>query len=253
MRLSNRVRSPIVQSNRATINIDELEETLKSELFSIGFEQAVFVILDPKQNYAYEYSLGFEEHQLETYSVHQKHDVYLSQYLYDQAFGQIVYLQDLVPDKQIKNEIFWDVLVPTMKIRHSMCGVQPLLNNYSLILSSHSYQKPSVKQQLEIDNLWCYLTHWANNWIAKLDMQRCKQSLLSQKIATNQNVKLTSTELEVLGHLVEGLDGSEIAFRRRVSKETVRSQIKQLLHKTQSKHQNHLISRYYREEFGIGR
>ena len=253
MTLSTRIRSPIVQHNRMSINLEELEETLKSELFSIGFEQAVLVILDPQQNYTYEHSVGFTETQLDTYSTHQKHDVYLSAYLLKEAFGQCVYLQDLVPDKQINDDVFWDVLLPTMKIRHSMCGIQLLLNHYSLIMSCHSSRKPTVKQQLEIENLWQYLTHWANNWIAKVEMQQRKARFSSCRFALDKGIRLTASEMDVLGYLVQGLDGSEIAMRRCVSKETVRSQIKQLLHKTNSKHQNHLISRYYREEISITR
>lgn len=251
MALSTRVCTQLVQNIRVINCIDELDETLKSELLSIGFEQAVCIILDPKQNYVYEFTMGFEEFQLQTYFDNQKHDVYLAKYLCKRLHGQIVYLQELVPDNQIKNKEFLDVLVPTMNVRHSLCGVQPLLKNYSLVLSSHCFRRPTVKQQLEIDNLWNYLTYWANSWISKLEMKTSKQHFLSRKTNLNHTVKLTDSEIEVLEYLVQGYDGSEIAYRRKVSKETVRSQIKQLLHKTQSKHQNHLISRYYREEFGI--
>ncbi|CAH0529597.1 helix-turn-helix transcriptional regulator [Vibrio hippocampi] len=55
---------------------------------------------------------------------------------------------------------------------------------------------------------------------------------------------LTASELAVFQLLISGCTGSQIAQIRQVSKETVRTQIKSILHKTDCNSQNQLISRY---------
>ncbi|MEZ9556289.1 helix-turn-helix transcriptional regulator, partial [Vibrio splendidus] len=84
---------------------------------------------------------------------------------------------------------------------------------------------------------------WANSWIAHHTML-LHWNRYAEPTTTILPPILTKSELIVLELIIKGLTGSEVAKIRNVSKETVRTQIKSILHKTQCKNQNQLISRF---------
>ncbi len=251
MNISPRLTKPNLSQYRELLELEAFEYKLKNKLNQLGFEQAVLIILDPLQNYIYEYTIEFTEQQMHTYSSHQKHDPYITKYLCDNAFGQFIYLQDIISAKHIHDEVFWDILLPTMKIRHGMSGLSPLLNHYVLVFSCYCFLKPSPKQQLAATQLWHYLSFWGNNIVSKLNMSQQEPLLFHHQLSTTPEVRLTPAEWQVFNCLIQGMDGSEIARRRHVSKETIKSQIKQILHKTNSHHQNHLLAQYYNHKLII--
>ncbi|PWI32610.1 LuxR family transcriptional regulator [Vibrio albus] len=230
---------------------EAIEKLIEDELNYMGFAQCVIIILDSEHNPVFRYHRGFTQHQLDTYVKYMNHDIYMNSYFKEGKFGKLQYLQELIPSKNINNEIFCDILVPALKIEHSMAGLHTLTYQHMFFFSSYTARKPTVKQQMQLYEFWQFMIHWANSWVThkELDQQWQKLSSYRQKAKLNQS--LTPSERAVLSLLIQGLDGSEIARHRNVSKETVRSQIKQLLKKTGSKHQNQLLSRFFYGQLDI--
>ncbi|KLV04636.1 hypothetical protein ABT56_14340 [Photobacterium aquae] len=221
----------------------QIEDLLNNTLANIGIEHVVFSILDPAQTLLLEVVKGFTPQQIETYQQYQHHDIYLATYLHRNLKGNLLYLQEIVPLKQITDEIFHDVLLPTIQLRHTYSGLCPLSNNHTMLLSCHSFRALTVGHLTQLDRFWQLLAHWSNAWVAQITLQHAWQQWEGEQHSA-ENQPLTPAESDVLQLLVGGFSGSEIAQQRDVSKETVRSQIKQLLRKTGCRHQNQLISRY---------
>ncbi|WGV98587.1 helix-turn-helix transcriptional regulator [Vibrio sp. YMD68] len=223
----------------------ELESILLKELDHLGIEHVVLMVFDPWFYPKINVTHGFNAKQMVTYQTHQSHDAFLTHYLNKKLTGQLVYMQEMLPLRKISDETFLDILVPTMQMHHSYGGLHRILNHHHLMLSCHSFQKLNMQQQRSLTELWHFLVHWANGWVSNqlIAKQWEKLNAHTQQIESKSN--LTHAETQILALLIQGLDGSEIASSRRVSKETVRTQIKQVLHKTGCKHQNQLISRYF--------
>lgn len=224
----------------------KLELLLNSELTSIGLTQYLFVILDPNQVPIYQLVNGFTSKQLETYQNNIHHDAYLNRYIGTHSHGQILHLQKMLPLKQIRDPIFHDVLLANLGSKHSFSGIAPIVHQYSLVLSSHSNDRVSYKNQQHLQKIWAFIISWSNAWISQRLLDEMLPTLKTQSLNPLLLTVLTEAELGVFELLLQGLNGSEIAQLRDVSKETVRYQIKQILHKTQCRHQNDLLSRYYR-------
>ncbi len=130
-------------------------------------EHAVVMILDSSNQPLVNFSLGFTSKQLSIYQQNQPHDVFLNYYLRHQMVGQFVYMQDMLPMKNIRDEIFLDVIVPTMQLYHSYSGLSPLLSQHHLMLSTHSYRKLTGKQSKKLIQLWQFLISWGNVWVSQ--------------------------------------------------------------------------------------
>ncbi|WP_413113234.1 helix-turn-helix transcriptional regulator [Thaumasiovibrio sp. DFM-14] len=219
------------------------EQMLRQEMKHMGMMSFVLMVLDPYQRPLVDISSGFSQQQLMVYQKNQRHDAYLNYYLQQNLQSKLVYMQEMLPINAIGDAIFHDVLVPTLQLHHSYSGLHPLLSHHYLMLSSHADCRLSPKQFYHLQSLWKSLALWANGWVSHyLFAQKWRQLESSSVVCIEP---LTVAERSVLNLLVQGCDGSEIAAKRRVSKETVKTQIKHILHKTGSKHQNQLISRYY--------
>lgn len=240
-----------VASHSTFISPPELELILEKELAQLGIDHVVFIILDPLHNNLLKASFGFSQKQLSIYDQHQEHDVFLTHYIRHKMTGNLLYMQEMLPSKQINDEIFQEVIVPTMQLYHSYCGLTKLVDGHLLMLSSHSFQSLNHNQLIKLTHIWRFLAHWSNGWVSQqlIAYQWNKLELNEEQSHTQHSITLA--ELQVLELLTQGLDGSEIALRRGVAKETVRSQIKQLLHKTQCRHQNQLIARFYQNRLFV--
>ncbi|HDY7736509.1 TPA: helix-turn-helix transcriptional regulator [Vibrio vulnificus] len=238
--------STLLDFTHFNISPIELEEIVLRELSLAGIENVVFMILDPYQVPQLQFDFGFSTQQLEIYQQHQGHDSFLQHYLRKGLIGQYLYMQEMLPVKQIRNPIFREVLIPTMQLHHSYCGLFRLVEHHYLMLSCHSFSTLQPKHRDHLDRLWWFLISWGNYWVAQQSMAKRLSQLNPVRTHIREGESLTDAELEVLSLLAQGMDGSEVARYRSVSKETVRSQIKRILHKTGCRHQNQLISRYYR-------
>lgn len=227
------------------LSTSNLEQILKFELTKLGLEQFVLMIIDARQQPVYQYICGFTNQQIKVYEQYMAHDVFFQHYAHNGHMGQLLCMQEMLPKSKIRNPVFNEILVPTMQMHHSYCGLAPLMNNHFVMLSSHGDRPLSYRARANVNSVWRFLSAWGNYWIAQCEVSA--QLTQFENSATNGLLvaNLTSAELEVLNMLAEGLDGSEVARRRNVSKETVRSQIKQILHKTDCRHQNQLLARYF--------
>lgn len=227
------------------LSAGQIEHILEEELNGIGLEHYVLMILNNHKLPVFQYVGGFTAQQISIYEQHREHDQFLNHYMRNNMQGQFVYLQDMLPMSRIRDQIFNEVLVPTVQYSHSYSGLIPLLDEHYLILSSHSESRLSFKATKKAQTLWRFLRTWGNYWVAQQNMSRQLSELNVPHETAIQLSSLTTAEIEVLKLLVQGFDGSEVAQRRNVSKETIKSQIKQILHKTGCRHQNQLLSRYF--------
>lgn len=92
---------------------------------------------------------------------------------------------------------------------------------------------------------------WANETLALLFVSAGGQVAAPVAAILKQEFGLTDAEAAVAAGLGQGLAGDEIAARRGVSQETVRSQIKSLLSKTDTRSQARLVARLLRSLGGL--
>lgn len=104
--------------------------------------------------------------------------------------------------------------------------------------SNRSFSKSTLD---ELHQSWLLIQSWANSWVSYNKMLEYWEQLYTKNHKASE---LTRSEHDVLDMLISGLNGPEIAEKRLVSKETIKSQIKSILHKTQCRHQNELVSRF---------
>lgn len=233
----------------AHLSTFDLEQMFEFEFAKLGLEQFVLMIIDANQRPVFQHVCGFTDNQMQVYEQNMADDVFFHHYLSHGHLGKLLCMQEMLPMHKIHNPVFNEILVPTLKLYHSYSGLAPLLNNHYVMLSSHSQRSLSYRNKERLDSAWQFLSAWGNYWVA----QRTMTAQLSQfESMTTQDVlltSLTSAELDVLDLLAQGLDGSEVAQQREVSKETVRSQIKKILRKTGCRHQNQLLARYFQSGF----
>lgn len=236
------------QLNTKVINLSTfgLEEMLELQLKKLGLDHFVLMIIDQHQQPVFQQVSGFSEQQMHVYEANMAHDVFFQHYSHNGYLGQLVYMQDMLPMRHIRDPIFNDILVPTMQLYHSYSGLTPLVQNHYLMLSSHGDNRLSYRANKDAQNIWHFVTSWGNYWIAQRAMLMELRRFKDAPQNTLSLASLTNAELSVLNMLAQGMDGSEVAMRRNVSKETVRSQVKCILHKTGCRHQNQLIARYLR-------
>ncbi|MCK6264133.1 helix-turn-helix transcriptional regulator [Vibrio sp. ZSDE26] len=229
----------------------ELEHVILTELHPLGIEHVVFMVLDQWFHPQINITHGFSSQQLGIYQENQHHDAFLNHYLKSHLVGQLVYMQEMLPVREIDDAVFLEVLIPTMQMHHSYCGLHSVTDHHHMMLSGHSFRKLNPRQQKKLTEIWCFLRHWSNGWVSNQLVSQHWSKFNDTKCHRDKNAILTLTETRVLELLVQGLDGVEIASHRGVSKETVRTQIKQVLHKTGCKHQNQLISRYFHHQLAL--
>ncbi|RTZ17569.1 response regulator transcription factor [Vibrio aquaticus] len=234
-----------LSASASHLSVLELEQILKLELAKLGVEQFVLMIVDANQRPIYQNVCGFNHKQMQVYEENMAHDAFFEHYAHNGYLGQLLYMQEMLPMRKIRDPIFNEILVPTMGLYHSYSGLAPLLDEHYVMLSSHCDHALNYRSRKNIDSIWCFLSAWGNYWLAQTVMTtqlRQFESAMERNLLVES---LTQAEIDVLNMLAQGLDGSEVAAKRNVSKETVRSQIKHILHKTGCRHQNQLLTRYF--------
>lgn len=232
---------------RGTVNLSsiELERLLEVELYKLGLDHFVVMIIDAQRQPIFQHVCGFSNKQMRIYAENMTHDAFFNHYAQQGYIGQFLYMQEMLPVSKIRDPIFNEILIPTMQLHHSYCGLHPLAEGHYVMLSSHSDKELSHKDNNKAKMMWRFLISWGNYWVAQRNMTMNFRRFTNQTFDILPLDLLTNAEIDVLNMLAQGMDGTEVAKRRNVSKETVRSQIKQILHKTECRHQNQLLSRYF--------
>ncbi|PMG99714.1 helix-turn-helix transcriptional regulator [Vibrio lentus] len=217
----------------------EFEEKIREGLIEIGVEHVTLVIMSKNKNPIFKYIQGLSGRISISKRVTEKLESYLSSLSKDKK-GQLCHSLDTT----IENRIFDHEELSIVKSGLNNYSIfDELSYDYEIFIIFHSVNtlKQDDIRQLE---LICDITiAWANSWIAHHTML-LHWNRYSEPKTNHLAPTLTKSETDVLDLIIRGLTGSEVAQIRSVSKETVRTQIKSILHKTQCKNQNQLISRF---------
>lgn len=178
------------------------------------------------------FSAGLSPHAHRFMQQHSDEDQYLKCYLAQGLVGHSVPLQRLLDNDEEARMRFLARFTPHFPYRHSLGLILPLSPHRHIGLSCHRATTPfGAGSEGTLSAVGATLLPWAHLWLGPTEARK--------------DLALTLAETQILDLLLQGLDGSEIAQRRGVSKETVKSQIKALLHKTECRHQNQLISKMH--------
>ncbi|WP_261886832.1 helix-turn-helix transcriptional regulator [Vibrio pomeroyi] len=217
----------------------ELEEEIREGLSEVGIEHVTLVIMSKNKSPVFKYIEGISDRISISKRVTEKLDCYLASASQEEK-GQVYHGRDTI----IENRIFDHEKLSIVESDLNFYSIyEDLSYRYEIVIIFHSIValKPDEFRQLE---LICNITiAWANSWIAHHTML-LHWSRYSEPQTSHLAPNLTKSEFDVLELIIKGLTGSEVAQIRGVSKETVRTQIKSILHKTQCKNQNQLISRF---------
>ncbi len=217
----------------------EFEEEIREGLVNIGIEHVTFVINSKDKKPVFKYIEGLGNRISISKRVIEKLERYLS--LVTNNEKSKLHFQN---DKIMENRIFDHDKLSIIDHNLNKCSLlDDLSYNYKIILIFHSINTLKHEDRRQLELICDIVTAWANYWVAHHVLllhwyryaEPCNPSAPSI---------LTKSELDVLELIVKGLTGSEVAKIRRVSKETVRTQIKSILNKTECRNQNQLISRF---------
>ncbi|GAB3526979.1 LuxR C-terminal-related transcriptional regulator [Photobacterium alginatilyticum] len=189
---------------------------------------------------------GIDTSDFDFYLRHSRDDIYLQHYLGQSLSGSMIALQEMLPIKQISDNWFLEEMIPRMAVDYSVSGIFPISDGKILSLSFHRYNQPfSYKSQQLMQQLLEMLAPWGQFFIARNTLENLYGSAPISRGMLKLPSTLTQAEHNVVSLLAQGYDGSEITAIRGVSKETTKSQIKSILHKTGCRHQNQLINQIY--------
>ncbi len=189
---------------------------------------------------------GINKNDFDFYLRHSKDDIYLQHYLSHSLTGNMVPLQEMLPVKRISDSWFIDEMIPRMAVRYSISGLYPVAHGQVLSISFHRYSQPfPPKSQKLMQQLLEALCPWGQYFIARHTLEKVHGSEPIARGIMKLPDTLTQAEHNVVSLLAQGYDGSEITAIRGVSKETTKSQIKSILHKTGCRHQNQLLKQIY--------
>ena len=189
---------------------------------------------------------GINNSDLGFYLRHSRDDIYLQHYLSSSLTGHMATLQEMLPIKKISDGWFIQEMIPRMAVNFSVSGIFPISDGKILSLSFHRYNQPfSFKSHQLMQQLLEALAPWGQFFIARNTLESLYGSAPISRGMLRLPDTLTQAEHSVVSLLAQGYDGSEITAIRGVSKETTKSQIKSILHKTGCRHQNQLINQIY--------
>lgn len=217
----------------------EFEEELKGGLVKIGIEHATVAISSKSKNTVFKYIEGLSSRLSISKRINEKFDNYLA-FASKNTKGQLCYSQD----KIIENRIFdHENLLIIQNNLNVYAMYEDLSYNYEITVIFHNIDTLETEALRQLELICEIIIAWANSWVAHHTML-LHWYRYSEQSSDSLPPILTKSEMGVLELLIKGLTGSEVAQIRHVSKETVRTQIKSILHKTQCRNQNQLISRF---------
>lgn len=222
----------------------EFESLLQREFISIGVCKAYITLIDPWQRSIYSFKFNITDTQISEYFRYIRHDIYLREYIKKSMFENVAYLQKSVPKEATKDPIFQEIIKKSIDLDHSIGVISKLHDGYKIVFSAHTDKEigPIIYQRYR--NLWLFARNWLNHAYFQQHLLESIDALTVSK--TNTVTPFTYSEGIVFNLLINGMSGSDIAKYRNVSRETVKSQIKQILLKTNCRSQVQLLAMYYK-------
>ncbi|USD36167.1 helix-turn-helix transcriptional regulator [Ferrimonas sp. SCSIO 43195] len=203
----------------------------------VGADACLLMLIDLRRGVQHTFCAGLSARSQAFVAGNTEQDRYLHTYMSNKLVGESVCLQELLPRPKAEAGGFLERYQPYFDYRFSYGLVLPLNAHQQVAISLHRHRTPFQKlYQHDMNGLGAAILPWAHHYLKLRSHSPLAELCLEP---------LTPAERQVLNLLMEGLDGSEIADYRGVSKETVKSQLKSLLHKTDSRHQNQLLHRAY--------
>ncbi|MGS0677306.1 helix-turn-helix transcriptional regulator [Shewanella sp. 125m-1] len=192
------------------------------------------------------------------YQQHWRHDIFFNTYLRKGLINTSQIMESLVDPELISDQIYSENLLPYVRYRSSLILLLGVNQHLYLLFTAHSLNKVFSRSARRLhEKLGHSMQPWVSAFHAKqlASMEQDKALCRCQEhfplTIRHRPIKLTPAEYQVLSLLISGHSGSDIADIRNVSKETIKSQIKSVLHKTDSKHQNQLLWRYNHDELVV--
>ncbi|MEZ9370384.1 helix-turn-helix transcriptional regulator [Shewanella sp. 10N.286.51.B2] len=221
-----------------------LSETLQADATSI-------TIIDSCLKRLHTWSAEISEKDIQFYQQHWRHDVFFNAYLKKGLINSSQIMEKLIKPDQLPDEVSCESLLPYVHYRSTLSLLVTVNQHLYLLFTAHSLNEVFSGGTRRLhEKLGHSMQPWVSAFhahqLANIEQDkalcRCQEHF---PIPVKQRpVKLTPAEYQVLTLLICGHSGSDIAGIRQVSKETIKSQIKSVLHKTGSKHQNQLLWRY---------
>ncbi|MCL1035739.1 helix-turn-helix transcriptional regulator [Shewanella submarina] len=211
-------------------NLGPSLKLLKADAFLLFLYQA-----DGLSRYCFSAGLSADSHCF--IATHAEEDIYLQNYLSQGLIGHSAVLQRLPSHQQLEQTEFLHRFAPHFDFNQSLGLILPLGEHWLMGLSCHRHSGCFPKRaNEELSVVGAALLPWAQKFV-----EQQTTTMPSGLILPGEH--LTPAESRVMSLLMKGMDGGEISELRGVSHETVKSQIKSLLHKSGCRHQNHLLSK----------
>lgn len=225
---------------------------------SLQVDATTITIIDTCLKRQHTWSPEIDDRDIQFYQQHWRHDIFLNAYLRKGLLNTSQIMESLVDPTRVQDENSCESLLPYVYY-HSTLGLLLGINQHLyLFFTAHQLSKPFSRNTRRLhEKLGHSMQPWVNAFHAKqlANMEQDKALCRCQEHFPMTNsqkpIKLTPAEYQVLSLLISGHSGSDIADIRNVSKETIKSQIKSVLHKTGSKHQNQLLWRYNHDELVV--
>ncbi|MCF1432029.1 MAG: helix-turn-helix transcriptional regulator [Shewanella sp.] len=218
-------------------NVDEINTCLGPSLKLLNADAFLLFIYQADGLSRYCFSAGLSVNSHRFIATHAEQDIYLQNYLSNDLIGQSAVLQRLTSPQQLEQTGFLHRFAPHFEFNQSLGLILPVADNWLMGLSCHRHSGTFTDGfTAELSIVGAALLPWAQEFVVLQTSAAFKDLMLPGE-------HLTPAESRVLGLLMQGMDGGEISEYRGVSHETVKSQIKSLLHKSGCRHQNHLLSK----------
>lgn len=218
---------------------NELENEIRDGLEKVGIEHVSLIILSEGMDIIFENLESLSKR----ISISKRISDSIESYI-DSTLCNKKNILNFTYDNVLENRIFdhnkLSIITKQLSKYSIFC---PLNYEHKMVAIFHSVESLSEHQTTRLELVSNIMAAWSNSWVAHNTMMH-----FWKKYSEPKNIDITSaltkSEFNVLELLIKGFTGPEISSIRNVSKETVRTQIKSILHKTQCHSQNQLISRF---------
>ncbi|CDT12512.1 putative DNA-binding HTH domain-containing protein [Vibrio coralliirubri] len=225
---------------------NELENEVREGLDKIGVEHVSLIVLSKDESIVFESLESLSNRISINKRISESIEVYI-----ESAMCHKKNILNFSYDNILDNRIFdHEKLSIITKNLSKYSAFSPLSYDHKMVVIFHSIESLSEHQTKHLQLVSDIMIAWSNSWVANNTMLH-----YWKKYSEPKNIDITSTltksEFNVLELLIKGFTGPEISSIRNVSKETVRTQIKSILHKTHCHSQNQLISRFTQVQWTI--